>query len=135
MATSVLSQKRKRDIAFAVFLGSSVVFGIADLVFYRSESWISTSFVLNTIAGTMAIASWCRYDSHVQNYPLSGRLWLVIWLIALVGVPVYLVQSRGWRRAARIGFGLPVFLLSIGLYYIGWYCSYWIADKGGYFQS
>jgi len=131
----ITSQRLKRDIALAVFFISSLAFGVADLLLYRNSSWTSTSWILNAIVGIIAIVSWCRYDSQVQGFVMNGSLRLIIWLLAAVGVPMYLVRSRGWRRAARVGFGIPAFVLSVALYYAGWYSSFWLAGKMGYFQS
>jgi hypothetical protein len=130
----IVSQRKKRSLALAVFLGTSVAFGIVDLLLYQNAGWESCSWILNTIVGVVAIVAWCRYDSQIRGYPLSASLKLLIWLIALIGVPVYLVQSRGWKGAAKLGFGLPVFLLNAGLYYGGWYAAREIGARVGYFQ-
>ena len=123
----------KRAIALYVFLISSAAFGIVDLLLYSNQSWNSTSWVLNTILGISAVVAWCRYDSQIRNFPLSGSLVFIIWALAIVGVPMYLIRSRGWARATRIGFGFPIFILSLGLYYSCWYGTRWVAAKTGYF--
>jgi hypothetical protein len=123
----------KRSVALYAFLVSSAVFGVADLLLYANNSWIEVSWLLNAVVGIFTIVAWCRYDSQIQNFPLSGTLAFIIWALSIVGVLMYLVRSRGWGGAARVGFGLPIFLLSIGLYYGSWYASRWVAQKMGYF--
>ena len=134
MSDFLAKQKRNRTIALAVFIGSSLLFGIADLLLDENQDWTAASFILDAIVGIVAVACWCRIDSRIQSYPLSGNLWRLIWLVAIIGVPIYLVKSRGWSRAAKIGFGAPAFLLSVGFYYGGWYGAYWVADQTGYFS-
>jgi hypothetical protein len=127
-------QKRKRRIALVVFLASSAMFGAADLLLNRNTGWIAMSGILDTIIGIIAIVAWCKYDAQIHTYPMTRGLKLLIWLFAVIGVPLYLVRSRGWIGAAKIGFGLPAFLLSIGLYYGGWYAAHAIGTQMGYFD-
>lgn len=127
--------KRRRDLALVVYLASGSVFGVLDLILYYHDTWSSISWVLNTLVGIVAIVAWCAYDARLKGMTISLGLRLAIWLIALVGVPVYLVRSRGWGGAARLGFGLPVFLLGLGLYYAGWYTASWVAEASGYYSG
>ena len=129
-----MAASTKRNIALALLFLSSASFGSADLFLYRHWEWTSMSWVLNMIIGVILIVGWCTYDSQMQGYPLIGWLRLTIVLVAIVGVPIYLVKSRDWRRAAKIGFGLPAYIGILSFYYAGWYGSYWVARASGYFH-
>lgn len=123
----------KRAVALSIFLGSSAAFGVADLLLYANTGWPMISLLFNTLIGAATIVAWCRFDSIIHVYPLTTRLSVSIFLLAIVAVPVYLVRSRGWTAAAKLGFGLPIFLLAIGLYHGCWHATFWIADHAGYF--
>ncbi len=123
-----------KAISLGVFLGSSAIFGVADIILWEYEAWETISTILDTVIGILAILTWCSYDARLHKFPLSGRFRLFIFLFAIIGVPVYLVRSRGWMAAAKIGFGVPVFLLSIAISYGAFFATEWIADRLGYFS-
>jgi len=126
--------KKKRSIALLAFLVSSALFGAADIFLYYSTSWSQGTWVLSTILAAVLLYTWCHYDALLLKQLIPRSLRFCIVLFAIVGVPMYLVRSRGWRGAARVGFGIPVLLLSIGIYYGSWYASLWIAEATGYYQ-
>lgn len=127
--------KRRRSFALAIFVFAGFPFGAADLLLYANETGGRVSEILGLLVSVLAISAWCRFDAGIQNYPLTLGLRLMILLLAVIGVPMYLVRARGRRGAVRVGFGLPPFLASVALYYAGWYMAYWIAGMAGYFNQ
>ena len=132
-ANDRLPDTRKRTIALLVLIFYPVVFGVADLVFYTGDTSFGVSEVLSTIIGVIAIVVWCTLDARIRGFPFVGGLRVLVWLLAAIGVPIYLKRTRGWLGAAKIGFGFPAFAASIATYYVGWYAARWIAIKVGYF--
>ncbi len=119
------SLRPKRFWCLIVFLLSPLAFGVFDLVFYDSQSAEDGSYLISTIIGIFTVVGWVSYDAALRDYPLtSGLRWCVI-LLAAVGVPVYLVRTRGWKGAARLGFGIPAFLTSMASYCLG-YSAAWV---------
>ena len=89
---------------------------------------------MDAIVGIILIYYWCRYDASIRNELISTEMKIGIILITIIAVPIYLKRTRGWKGAAKIGFGIPVMLLNMLLYYAGWYVSSWIASATGYYQ-
>lgn len=122
------SIRRKRFLCLSVFLLSPFAFGVIDLIYYDSQSAEDSSYLISTIIGIFAIVGWVSYDAALRDYPLSSGLrWCVI-LLAVVGVPLYLVRTRGWKGAAIIGFGLPALLISMATYSLG-YSVAWLTGS------
>lgn len=117
------SLRTKRFWCLMIILFSPLFFGVLDLIFFDDESVQNGSYLISMIIGILAIVCWVSYDAALRGFPFNGGLrWCVI-LIAAVGVPVYLVKSRGWKGAAVLGFGIPAFLISMGTYYLGWFTA------------
>src|SRR5262249_33577365 len=113
--------RKKRSIALWGFVVLSALSGAADLIFHYITIWSKESWTMSTVIGALLIYTWCHYDALVYKQLIPRSLKFCIVLLAIVGVPIYLVRSRGWLGAARVGFGIPVLLLSIGVYYGSWF--------------
>lgn len=111
--------KAKRDVVFSIYLGSAWAFGYAGVALQHHPSWVSTGWMVEAIFQLVLIVLWCGYDARFRVFPLTGFLRLTILLLVVVGVPWYLVRTRGWRGAALIGFGLPAYLLTMLLHFVG----------------
>lgn len=76
--------------------------------------------MVDVLVATAAIATWCHFDARILDYRISRglRVWIV--LASLIAVPIYIVDSRGWRGAWRLGLGLPFFAVSIWSHDFGW---------------
>src|SRR5262245_40181770 len=96
----------KRSIALWAFLLSAALGGAADLFFYYT-SWSQWSCLVSTVVEVLLIYTWCHYDAVLYKQLIPRSLKFYIVLLAIIGVPMYLVRSRGWRGAARVGFGIP----------------------------
>ena len=126
---------QKRTSVLLFLLCFSVPFGAADALLYRSEAARSASGMLWATMGAVAVLVWCIYDARIKKYPIPLWFKFAIFCLAGVTVPIYLQKTRGWRDAAKIGFGVPVFVGAIVTFYVGWYGAYWIARFAGYYAK
>ncbi len=128
-----LSVNLKRRIACLVFILSPVGFGTYDLFAYEDDGQLASSHLFLVIVGIGSILAWCSFDAKIHDFVISQGLRFGIILVAAIAVPVYLVKTRGWPGALKLGLGLPAFAVSAGAYYVGWYAAYEIAALIGYF--
>ncbi len=59
------------------------------------------SFLLSLL-GIMLILLWCHYDAAQRCYRIKLPLSILIFAIALVGVPLYFVITRRWRAVISL---------------------------------
>lgn len=128
-----LSATAKRRIALFAFILYPIAFGAYDLIACEDDSQLDSSSLFSTIVGIGAILAWCSFDAAIHDFKISTGLRFGIFLLAIVAVPVYLVKTRGWSPALKIGFGFPAFALNLGAYYLGWYGAYEIGKLTGYY--
>jgi len=128
------SLRRWRFVAFTVFMTSSAFFAVADFVFYDVKGWTDGSWILDIVIATIAVAAWCHLDARVNGCLISRRLSIWIVLAALFAVPVYLVQSRGWKGALKVGLGLPFFAVSIWIYDLAWMATESVFERMDWLQ-
>lgn len=64
-----------------------------------------TGLVVSVVTIVLMVA-WCRYDSHERDFEIKRPLlWLII-LVFFIGIPAYLLASRGIRGIVSIAFAL-----------------------------
>ena len=82
-------------------LAFSIAIGIAEQVFAEDE--LDKVFrVGGAIPTVMLIASWCHIDARERGYTIRKPLFLTIVFITIVGLPVYLIRTRGVRGVLSI---------------------------------
>ena len=118
----------------ALFLGVALLSGIVDLLIYHNDDWLFISLVVSTIITVGAATLWCIYDARIMRLQIPRDLILLIVFLTPAGVLLYLVKSRGWRKAMKLGFGAPVLALHQAFYYMAWYTTRWIAGSVGYYE-
>jgi hypothetical protein len=62
-----------------------------------------------------SVVFWCQYDAQERDYTIRRPLLVLMILAAVIGVPVYLLLTRGIRGFASIGLALLFFGLVLGL--------------------
>lgn len=134
MEESEPSLRRWRIIAFVTFMTASAFIAVADFVFYEIKWWTDGSWILDVLITTIAIAVWCHLDARLKGRLISRRLSVWIVLASLFAVPVYLVQSRGWKGALKLGLGLPFFAVSIWVYDLTWMITESVCERMDWMQ-
>lgn len=79
------------------------------------------SSVFFALLGVGTIFLWCLYDSVERSYHIKLSMRILIFALACVGVPLYLLRTRGWRGVASIGLMLlfcAAYMMSASLSYV-----------------
>ncbi len=83
----------------AIWVLGGVVEGLAPPM----SATYSLVFLGESVATALLALLWVRYDAAERDLQVSGRMSLAICLVAVLGVPYYLLRSRGWRGFLSIG--------------------------------
>ena len=94
---------------------SSIAFGVAEQLFVESHADERAFAIGGMVVGLLLIVSWCRLDARERAYTISKPLLLTIILLAGVGLPVYLLRTRGVRGILSIVIALLFGLLLTAL--------------------
>lgn len=118
----VLPNHRKHKILclgilFFIFFAWGILSGLVDPGIPSMQIRNLLGFVnfLLCITGILAVLFWCRFDAREHRCRLSKRLSAVIVLIAIVGVPIYLIKSRGMGKGIVAILLFFLFLLSLSI--------------------
>ena len=72
-----------------------------------------TAGLLSLLSGLCVaggVCAWCHFDAHERGFRLSDHLWIGLAILGPIVVPVYFVRSRGFKAAAKTGFGLFLYV-------------------------
>jgi len=128
-------ETRKRNALFAI-LGICIVSSIAIWVF-PTEGWQRQVTVLaSAIAQLVSILFWCIADAEEREFDLSFGYRIFIVLFAFLGLPFYLIKTRGLQKG----------LISIAYAFLFWVLMYFVSvitlailtqveDRLGVFQT
>jgi len=87
--SEIAEAKRSRLIGL---LGISAACGVF------AESHLGEFFFFaGTIGSLLLIVSWCQLDARERGYRIPRLLMVMIVLIGVIGVPVFLIRTRGMR--------------------------------------
>jgi hypothetical protein len=101
-AVNFAKAKRWRLIWLLVF---SIAIGVAEQVFVKDE--LDKVFRVGGARPTaVLIASWCHIDARERGYAIRKLLFLAIVFVTVVGLPIYLIRTRGFRGVLSIVFAL-----------------------------
>ena len=67
-----------------------------------------------TFACAVLILLWCHYDAAERSYQIKLPLSILIFALALVGVPLYFMITRRWRAIFSIALTI-LFLAVLGM--------------------
>jgi hypothetical protein len=110
-AVNFANAKRWRLIWLLVF---SIAIGVAEQVFAEDE--LDKMFrVGGAIPSVMFIASWCHIDARERGYAIRKLLFLAIVFVTVVGLPVYLIRTRGVRGILSIVLALLFAVIMVAL--------------------
>ena len=87
----------QKSLAVLTLFACGLVLGIATQwpVPFNTPEWLS--WALSLICGA-AVYWWYRADAESRNYRRRGWLGFSTFLVPFLGVPIYLLHSRGLRK-------------------------------------
>jgi hypothetical protein len=127
------SSRRKRKDALVILIAWALLSGIADVLWYYSQWALFLSFVVHLGVQMGVTSSWCDNDARMRCFVMPSGMHGFIVTAAIIGVPWYFIRTRGWIGAAKLGFGLPLLLLSSTFYFGAWSGARSMAALLGYF--
>ena len=121
-----LALKKRQTIWHGILVCG--LFGTMDELFalkdMQSDWWIAEGFALALFA-----LRWCALDSEALGRRLGRWMGLTVFLMAIVGMPIYLLRTRGLRRGLMAcGVIAGLFVLVMGLAWGFANCLIAIAD-------
>jgi hypothetical protein len=93
-------------------LALAAVSGVATQLFADSAREIELA---EGLIVALLVASWCHHDARERGDTLSRRLFLGIFLLALIFLPVYFFRTRGIRGLVSILLALAFYIAMIGV--------------------
>jgi hypothetical protein len=85
-----------------------------------------------TILFIILVYQWYSLDRRARRYDSSPFLNLAVMLVAIVGLPVYFVRSRGWKGGlAASALAFAVLLVSVALSAAGMWAGQALAAQLG----
>jgi len=91
------SASRKRVALFSL-LGIAFLNSLTSWVFAQGGLGYSLSFILLVIAQLVATIYWCKADAEQRNFEFTIGQGVLIFLFAIIGLPNYLLKSRGFGK-------------------------------------
>ena len=102
---------RRRLLSLLVL---SIADGVLEQLFADAEIADLLPFVAG-LAITVLIISWCNVDARGRDFTIKPWLFATMFLLTCVGVPIYLLRTRGARGILSILFALLFFVLMVVL--------------------
>jgi hypothetical protein len=106
--------KKAKRLCLLGLLILAAVGGVLDEVVPSSRNFDRLSTVVSSVIGVLLVFMWCHYDSWQRSCAIGKPLRLLIIFVAFVGVPVYLLRTRGFRGLLSVVLG-GVFLALMGV--------------------
>jgi hypothetical protein len=103
---------RKRRLLLWLMLVAAVDAGIGPFV-ESNQSEKAQIAVFGFITG-FSVRQWCSLDSMERHAPFGLLLGLTIVFVTVIGVPIYLLRSRGLRGLLAVG-KAALFLVALGI--------------------
>ena len=92
-------------------IGAAALLGVLGGCVPEGESSGRVLDVLTALAVSFLILLWCSYDAAERGYRMSRQLKTVIVLIFIIGLPAYLIKTRGRAGIKSVGLAFAFFVL------------------------
>ena len=114
--------KRRRLIWMASL---SVVSGVVQQLLVDGEMGRPLQLV-SALATTVLIASWCHVDARQRDFTIGRGMFLTIVFLTFLGVPIYLLRTRGVRGIVSILLAVLFVVLMVVLEEAAILVTYWL---------
>jgi hypothetical protein len=128
------NNRKKRWLIYWVCVLASMVITVLEVAFYYHKEWDAYFYVLSSLAVIVGVSAWCYYDCRVRNGKLSQAMRGAIAFLGPFGVSAYFIESRGFRAALKVGFGLFLYVPFYALYFPTWGATVWILQALGFYN-
>ncbi|OVE78148.1 hypothetical protein BVX99_00515, partial [bacterium F16] len=83
---------------------------VFEVFFYYQEHIAVYFYIATSLLVIGGVLSWCLLDSKKREKALSMKMVAAIIFCGPLAVPVYFVDSRGFKSAAKVGLGLVLYI-------------------------
>ena len=94
--------KKAKILCLLGMLALVVVVGVLEQITPDTRDVDQLLTIGTAVIEIILINVWCQYDSWERSYTIGKPLRLLIIFFAAIGVPVYLLRTRGWRGLVSI---------------------------------
>jgi hypothetical protein len=98
----------KRRCLFGMLALAAIV-GVLDQIFADDRGTDKFVTVIYALTAAFLLITWCQYDSRLYAYRIRKPLLLLIFLLAIIGLPLYLLRTRGYRGLISIAIAAAFF--------------------------
>jgi hypothetical protein len=86
----------KRRCLFGMLALAAIV-GVLEAIFGEDPGTDKALTIVYALTAAFLLVTWCQYDARLYAYRIRKPLLLLIFLLAIIGLPVYLLRARGYR--------------------------------------
>lgn len=126
-------KKRGRLVYWLAVLALCVTTTLG-VIFYYQEGLAFILYILSCFSIGGGVYAWCYFDGKQRGYQFTPSMRTALGLFGPITVPVYFVKTRGFKAAAKTGFGLSLYIPFYALYYTVWEITGFILKAIGYYS-
>ena len=133
-AILVPSSTKKRWAIYWLCVLALVITTALQVVFYYRDEISVLFYALSCVSIGGGVYAWCHFDSKERGKKLSQNMRMAIGFIGPIAVPIYFIESRGFKAAIKTGLGLLLYAPFYIIYYGVWYLTVAILHALGYYS-
>jgi hypothetical protein len=126
--------KKERWFAYFFCLLALCVITVLEVFFYYRDNIQVLLYILSCIAIGGGAYGWVYYDAKERGIRFTKNMKTTVGLFGPIAIPVYFVRSRGFKVAAKTGFGLALYVPFYAFYYGVWIVTGDFLKAIGYFS-
>ena len=109
-----------KRLCLLAMLALAAAVGVLEQLFSDDRGIDRLLTIACAVLGIILVVVWCQYDARERSYSIRRPLRLLIIFFAVIGVPVYLLHTRGRRGLiavliAALFFGLCLFTEQVAI--------------------
>lgn len=107
---------------------------VCQVYFYYQKDVAVYFYILSCLTLGSGVYGWVHFDSKERNINLTWGSRYGLIFFGPIGVPIYFVQTRGFKKAIKSGLGLALYVPFYGLFYGTWFSTGFILQQLGYYS-
>ena len=125
------SASKKRWLFYWSCLFALCFLTILHVAFYYHGEVGRWCYVFSCLSIGGGVYAWCYFDAKARKFRFTQNMKMAVGLVGPIGVPYFFVCTRGFKAAARAGFGLFLYVPFYALYYVVWISTVRILQAAG----